>query len=125
MICDWSASNLKFIYFAKDGKWGERPYRFAVGLEWVKDLGDRDKGIGSGADQFAPLAGVALKFGDATLIPLVQHFESYSGDDLSQTAARLIGMRPFAGRSWAKLDLKIPYDWQNDEVPASVELQLG
>ena len=59
------------------------------------------------------------------LIPLVQHFYGYSGDDLNQTAMRLIGLKPLANRSWAKLDVKVPYDWENDEVPASIELQLG
>lgn len=122
---DWESLRLKFIYFARDGKWGDHPYRLAVGLEWIKDLGDRDKGIGSGADQIAPLAGIALKYGDTMLIPLVQHFQSYNGEDVSQTAFRLIGMKPLAGQAWAKLDLKVPYDWENDEVPASVELQLG
>ena len=71
---DWESVHLKFIYFPKDGKWGDRPYRLAVGLEWIKDLGDRDKGIGSGADQIAPLFGVALKLGDTMVVPLVQHF---------------------------------------------------
>jgi len=44
---------------------------------------------------------------------------------VSQTAFRVIGMKPFAGQSWAKLDLKVPYDWENDQIPATVELQLG
>lgn len=122
---DWESLHLKFIYFPMEGKWGDRPFRLAVGLEWIKDLGDPGKGIGSGADQLAPLVGAALKFGDGTLIPLVQHYQSYSGEDVSQTAARLIAIKPFAGQYWTKLDLKVPYDWENDKVPASVELQLG
>ncbi len=122
---DLESLHLKFIYFAKDGKWGDRPFRLALGLEWIKDLGDRDKGIGSGADQIAPLVGVALKFGDAMLVPLVQHYESYNGEDVSQTAARLIAIKPLAGQSWAKLDVKAPYDWKTYNVPASAEMQLG
>ncbi len=122
---DWESVHLKLLYFPMDGKWGGRPFRLAVGLEWIKDLGDEVKGIGSGADQLGPLAAVALKFGDTTLIPLVQHYLSYSGEDVNQTAFRLIGMKPMAGQSWAKLDLKVPYDWEHDEVPASIELQLG
>jgi len=43
---EWSTLNLKFIYFPRDGVWQERPYRLAVGLEWIKDLGDVDRGIG-------------------------------------------------------------------------------
>jgi hypothetical protein len=59
------------------------------------------------------------------LIPLVQHFASYSGDNLSLTAARLIGLQTLPNKAWAKLDLKVPYDWDNDTVPADIELQLG
>jgi hypothetical protein len=97
----------------------------AVGLEWIKDLGDTNKGIGPGADQIAPLAGVALQIETGTLIPLIQHFYGYSGDDLNQTALRLIGLKPLPSQSWAKLDFKLPYDWESDAVPSSVELQLG
>ncbi len=72
---------------------GERPYRRAVSLEWIKDLGDQHKGIGSGADQISPFTTIAIGVRLGTmLIPLVQHFESYSNEDLSQTAARLIGL---------------------------------
>jgi len=122
---DWSTFNLKAIYFPSEGQWNGRPYRLAAGVEWVKDLGDTAKGIGPGADQIAPLAGVALQFDKTTLIPLIQHFYGYSGDDLNQTALRLIGLRPLPNQSWAKLDFKLPYDWENDVVPSSAELQLG
>ncbi len=117
--------HLKLISFPKEGKWKGIPYRLAVGVEWIKDLGDIDKGIGSGGDQIAPLAGIAMQLGDTSLIPLLQHYQSYSGEDISQTAVRLIGIKPLAGQSWLKLDAKVPYDWENDKVPASVELQLG
>ena len=51
---------------------------------------------------------------------------SYSGDDVSLTAARLIGLQTLPNKAWAKLDLKVPYDWENDnEIPATVEMQLG
>jgi hypothetical protein len=117
--------HLRFIYFPVEGKLGTRPYRLAVGAEWIKDLGDTDKGIGSGADQIAPLVGVALKFGDTMVIPLLQHFESYSGADVRQTASRLIAIKPLPSQAWLKLDAKIPYDWESYKIPASAELQLG
>jgi hypothetical protein len=41
------------------------------------------------------------------------------------TAARLIGLQTLPNKAWAKLDLKVPYDWENDTVPADIELQLG
>ena len=56
-------------------------YRLAIGLEWIKDFRNDDKGIGSGADQIAPLVGLALMPGKCTvLVPLVQHFESYNNE---------------------------------------------
>lgn len=126
---DFEKVNLKAIYFPSQSKlnetWGVRT---AVGLEWIYDIGDADKGIGTGSDQLAPLAGVAfanLKTG-LTLIPLIQHFESYNGDvDISQTAMRLIALQPFGDGWWAKADLKAPYDWENSEWPASAEVQVG
>ncbi len=121
--------NLKAIFFPYQTKlndtWGMRT---AVGLEWIYDDGDTDKGIGAGSDQLAPLAGVAfanLNTG-LTLIPLVQHFESYNGDtDVSQTAMRLIALQPFGEGWWAKADFKVPYDWENSAWPASAEVQIG
>lgn len=121
--------NVKAIWFPSERKlndtWGMRT---AVGLEWIYDDGDTDKGIGSGSDQLAPLAGVAFANLDTglTLIPLVQHFESYNGHtDISQTAMRLIALQPFAQAWWAKADLKVPYDWENSAWPASAEVQIG
>lgn len=120
---------LKAIFFPSEMKlnetWGMRT---AVGLEWTFDLGDTSKGIGSGADTLAPFGGAAfanLKTG-LTVIPLLQHFESYSGStDVRTTAARLIALQPFAENYWAKLDLIIPYDWYNDTVSATAEIQVG
>lgn len=124
---DWESLHLKPIFFPKEGEIGSWKYRMAVGLEWILDFGNDDKGIGSGADQIAPLAGVAfIPQPGTTLIPLVQHFVSYSGEDVNQTAFRLIGLQKLPNQFWGKLDAKLPVDWENDnELPASVELQLG
>lgn len=91
---------LKAIYFPSESQinenWGVRT---AVGLERTLDLGDPAEGIGSGADTLAPFGGAAFanpKTG-LTLIPLLQHFESYNGTvDVRKTAARLIALKPFA-----------------------------
>jgi len=124
---DWESASLKLIHFAKDGEFsGDRPYRLAIGFEWIKDLGDVEKGIGTDADLIAPLVGLAVAARPGTsLIPLVQHFESYSGEDVSETAMRLIGIQTLPDSAWAKMDLKVSYDWENDKVPASFELHLG
>jgi len=124
---DWESASFKLIYFAKEGKLkGDQPYRLVVGGEWIKDLGDTDKGIGGGADQIAPLAGLSIGVRPGLmLIPLVQHFEGYNGDDVSTTSVRLIGLQSLPNKAWFRLDLKVPYDWEDDTLPASIELQLG
>ena len=117
---------LKPIYFASQGKWGSWKYKTAIGVEWIVGFGNEDKGIGSGSDQIAPLFGVALVKEELVLVPLVQHFVSYDGPDVSTTAFRLIGIQSFANDYWGKLDAKVPIEWENDNaVPATAELQLG
>lgn len=124
---DWESASIKPIYFPKSGKLESgKPYRLAVGFEWIVDLGDEDKGTGSGADQLAPFVGIAINAKPGlVLIPLVQHFESYSGNDISQTSARIIALHTLENEKWLKTDLKLPYDWENETWPASLELQLG
>lgn len=124
---DWESASIKLIYFVKEGKLESgKPYRLAVGFDWIKDLGDEDKGIGTGADQLAPFVGVAIIAStDLVLIPLIQHFESYSGNDVTQTAGRVIALQTLDNGKWFKADLKVPHDWENETWPASLELQLG
>lgn len=124
---DWESIVIKPIYFPTEGSWGDIKYRVAVGLDWIIDLGDVDEGIGFGSDQIGPFAGVALGLPSKTmLIPLTQQFLSYSGEDVNTTAFRLIALQPLPEGWWAKLDAKLPIEWENDEaVPASAELQVG
>lgn len=124
---DWSSLHLKPIYFPKQGQLGNWKYKLAVGVEWIVDFGNEDKGIGSGSDQIAPLAGIALMPGGGlVLVPLVQHFVEYDGPDVNKTAFRLIAIQSFPNAFWGKLDAKIPVDWEHDNaIPASVEVQLG
>ena len=124
---DWEKLSIKPIYFPKEGAWGTWKYRFAVGFEWILDADNDDKGIGSGADQLAPLMGVALIPRPGTiLIPLVQHFWSYRGNDVNTTGPRLIALQTLPDDFWLKLDAKVPIDWENDNaIPATVEIQLG
>jgi len=125
---EFERTSLKAIYFPSKARlnetWGVKT---AVGLEWIVDFRNSSKGIGGGADQLAPLVGLAFSNSQTglALIPLVQHYESYSGNDYSQTSMRLIALQPFAQDYWAKMDLKVPYDWDQKRWPASAELQLG
>jgi len=119
---------LKPLYFPRTGELDVWKYRLAVGLEWIVDFNHFDKGIGSGADQLAPLVAVALSSParGLTVIPVVQHFVSYNGKDVNRTTFRFIGIKGLPGNLWATADAKIPIDWENDNaVPASVKLQLG
>ena len=44
----WESAGITLIYFPKQGKLESgRPYRVAVGFEWIVDLGDPAKGISS------------------------------------------------------------------------------
>ncbi len=125
---DFETGTVKAIYFPSQGRLNDTwAVKTAVGLEWVVDFSHNSSSIGAGSDQLAPLIGVAFSnsnFG-LTLIPLVQHFQSYNGPNYSQTALRLIAIQPFAEDYWAKMDLKVPYNWDRETWPASTELQLG
>lgn len=125
---DFEKLVIKPIYFPKTGELGAWRYKLAVGLEWVLDFNHYDKGIGSGADQFAPLVGLALSSPELglTMIPLVQHYMSYNGNDVNQTSFRLIGIKSLPGNMWTKVDAKVPIDWEDDNaIPASLEIQVG
>jgi len=125
---DWESIHLKPIWFVKDSKLGDTwKMRIAAGGEWIIDADNTDKGIGTGSDQIAPFFGVALNNSKSglTLIPLVQHFVSYDGPDVSTTAIRVIAIQPLPESMWLKLDLKVPFDWENDTVPATFETELG
>lgn len=97
--------HLKLIYFPIEGKINDKqPYRLAIGIEWIKDLGDADKGIGTDTDQIAPFVGAAIGVRPGTMvIPLVQHYEGYDNGNVSQTALRLIALQNFPmifGEKW-------------------------
>jgi hypothetical protein len=124
---DWEKLVLKPIYFPNEGTWGTWKYRLAVGLEWTLDANNDDKGIGSGSDQLSPFVGAALvPRPGTTLIPLVQQFLSYSGNDVNTTSFRLIALQVLPNDFWVKPDVKLPIDWENDNaIPATLEVQLG
>jgi len=118
---------VKLIYFPKQGILSSgTKYRLAIGMDYINDFDNQDKGIGQGADQIAPFVGIALGLkGGMTIIPLLQQFLDVSGKDVNITAARVIALKPLPGNTWFKLDAKAPYDWENDTAPAEVELQYG
>lgn len=125
---DWSSMVIKPIWLPIDGLLAEGwKYRVAFGLEWIIDFRNKDKGIGSGADQLAPFTGLAMMSDKGlVLIPLIQHFMDYNGEDVNTTAIRLIAIQKLPKQLWGKLDAKIPVDWENDnEIPATTELQFG
>ena len=99
---------------------------FTRGAEWIVEFGNEAKGIGTGSNEIAPLVGLAFVKGNTVLIPLVQHFVSYDGPDVSTTAVRLIAIQSLPNDSWGKLDVIVPIEWQNQNaVPATAEVQLG
>ena len=123
---DFNELRIKGIYFPTQGVLSEWKYKMAVGAEWIVSANNEDKGIGTGSDQIAPLVGLAFVKGNTVLVPLVQHFQSYDGPDISQTAFRLIAIQSLKNNYWTKLDAKVPIDWENgNAIPATAEVQVG
>lgn len=128
---NFESLHLKAIQFPTQGSWGSWKYKSAIGLEWIKGIGNDDfvlgyKSIGSSSDQLGPFGGLSLVKGNTVLVPLLQHFVSYDGPDVKMTAARLIAIQSLANNYWGKLDAVIPVDWENDKaIPATAEAQLG
>ena len=125
---DFESALIKLIYFPKEGiRESGVKYRLAFGVDLIKDFDNRDKGIGMGADQVGPFAGIALALPSGwVVIPLAQQFLSVSGDeDVSITAARVIALRPLPRQMWLKADVILPYDWETDTAPVQAELQFG
>ena len=117
---------VKPLYFPVQGSLGSWDYRIAVGLEWIAEFGNEDKGIGSGSDQLAPLVGIALVKGGTVIVPLIQQYFSYNGPKVNTTAFRVIVIQSFQKEFWGKLDVKIPIEWANgNAVPMTAEIQLG
>jgi hypothetical protein len=118
--------HLKPIYFPVQGKCGDWKWKLALGGEWIVGFGNDHKGIGTGSDMIAPLAGLALVKGNTVLVPLIQHFISYDGPSVNDTSLRLIAIQTLPNDFWGTLDLKVPIQWDNDRaIPATAEVQLG
>ncbi len=107
-------------------------YKFALGAEVIVDLGDFDKGIGSGTTQIAPLIGAGWALGGTdTLITLVQYFHSIDEDagapKIRVTGPRLIWIHSFPKyKAWLKVDDKFSINHENSGSTANViEVQLG
>jgi len=82
---DWETDirelSLKPIYLHPIMPFGIKA-KFALGVEWLKDLGSFRDGTGTGADQIAPLTGIGwLPTDDDFVITLVQYFYSYDEND--------------------------------------------
>ncbi len=107
--------------------------KLALGVEWLKDLGDFEKGTGTGADSIDPLAGIGwIPDNKNFIITLVQYFYSYDTDsarevDIRETTPRLIWIRKLPTiAAWFKADLKMSIDHEDDEnFDQLLELQLG
>ncbi len=106
--------------------------KFALGLEWLKDLGDFDEGTGTGSDQLAPLVGVGwLPTERDFVITLVQYFHSYdessNAPTVRVTGPRLIYIRAIPQiQGWAKVDYKMAIDHKrSDDFTSTLELQVG
>ncbi len=128
---DFEELKLKGI-FLTDGQPLGIKAKYALGLEWLKNLGDLDKGTGSGVDIIAPLAGIGWVPTEMDfVVTLVQYFASYQHHDgakqVRQTGPRLIYIRkiPQIG-GWFKADWKGLIDHKDsNDFSSTLEFQLG
>ncbi len=128
---DFEELKLKAIYLKNMKLFGIKS-KLALGAEWITDLGDFDKGIGTGTDQVAPLAGIGwLPTEKDFIITLLQYFYSYDEDrgasKVRVTGPRLIYIRKVAAiKGWFKADWKGSIDHNNgDDFTSTLDLQLG
>jgi hypothetical protein len=128
---DFEVLKLQGIFLTDGQPFGIKA-KYALGLEWLKDLGNLDDGTGSGSDQIAPLAGIGWTPTESdSIITLVQYFYSYDthddGSKVRKTSPRLIYIRKLpAIVGWFKAEYKGEIDHKDDEDYSSVlELQLG
>ena len=61
---DLESVTLKAIYFPKDGVRGDVKYLLALGMDWIVDLCDKEKSIGS-----KPKGFVCIKVAEESLAP--------------------------------------------------------
>lgn len=94
---DLEELKLKTI-FMTDGMSLGIKVKYAVGVEWLKDLGRSDRGTGTGANLIAPLLGIGWVPTEMDfIITLAQYFHSCDTDtstrSVRRTGPRLIWIR--------------------------------
>lgn len=129
---DFESLQAKYINLKPGTLSGGTRYKRALGVEVIADMGDVNKGIGSGTDQIAPLFGAGWLLDDRNfVVTLVQYFHSIDEDINAQkvrtTGPRLIWIKKFPEiRGWFKLDNKFSIDHENDDHSSNIlELQIG
>jgi hypothetical protein len=128
---DFRELSLKPMYLHPIKPFGIKA-KFALGVEWLKDLGKFRDGTGTGADQIAPLTGIGWQpTDDDFVVTLIQYFHSYHVNDgvenVRKTGPRLIYIRARPSiKGWGKVDLKASIDHKDDnDITETLELQLG
>ena len=129
---DFEQLKLKAILLTNGMPFGVKA-KYAVGVEWQKDLGDLKKGTGTGADIIAPLVGIGWVPNDKNfIITLLQYYHSYDTDsdrkdDVRETGPRLILIRSIPDiNGWFKADLKMSINHEDDnDFSQTLELQFG
>ena len=123
--------SLKGIFITPGPDVGGWNTRIALGAEWIKNYGRFTDGTGTGADQIAPLAGIAWVKEKTFIVTLVQYFDSYStqsaAPDVRSTGPRVIFIRQIPEiRGWLKIDNKFLINHEDGGATTNlVEAQLG
>jgi len=129
---DLESFHLKGIYITKGPTIGKVRGRFAIGAEWIKELGEFKYGTSGGTDQIAPLTGIGWSLSKRiTVITLVQHWESYREERgvtrTSMTGPRIIYIQALPKiNGWLKIDEKFSINHESDNDTSNIlEVQLG
>ncbi len=127
----WGDFQLQGVYFPKEGRWRERRYRMAVGLDLSIDGDNVDKGIGRGADIIGPLFAVGLQAKpDTILIGVVKYLKSFDeepGRDVEVTRFSFSGIQQLRRiDGWFRLDAEVLINHENDDKSTTaLSFQLG
>ncbi len=129
---DFESLKVKYINLTPGMMESGLKYKFAIGAEIIADLGDPNKGIGSGTTQIAPLVGYGFVMSPQdTVITLVQYFHSVDEDDNAEkvrvTGPRVIWIHSFPKyKAWFKLDNKFSINHEDDHATGNtLEVQFG
>jgi hypothetical protein len=104
---------------------------YSFGLEWKKNLGELQDGIGTGTDWLAPVVGMSWLLNQTnsltfTLKYAYSYFEDDDAPPVRSTIPRILWISQMPRyQAWFKVEDELAFDHENDETLNTVALQVG